>query len=272
MPATALALTLASAFLHATWNLLIARSDDPRSTTAVAVVIGWLISVPVAVALWRIEPSAWPFILASGVAETIYVIVLARAYDEAELSVVYPVARGMAPIVVLVVSASMLGAATDALQVLGIVAVGLGVVLVRGVGTPSRRGVGLGLVIAVTIATYTLIDSRGVQHASPIPYLVASMTLPALAYPLIVGRTRGRAALRAALGWPAAVAGVLTFCAYALVLGALTLAPPAPVAAVRETSVLIATAFAVWILHENVSWTRAAGALLVVIGVALVVR
>lgn len=270
MPTAALALTLASAVLHATWNLLLARAEDPRTATAVATVVGWLVLLPIALLTWRIEPEAWPFILASGVAETAYVALLAAAYRRAELSVVYPIARGVAPVFVLVVAVLVLGDPTHPAQVAGVGLVGAGVLLVRGSDRATAPGLGYGLAIAACIATYTLIDSRGVDHASPAAYLAASMAIPALVYPLLVGRA-GVGPLRAAIGPATIAAGVFLFAAYGLVLWALTLAPPAPVAAVRETSVVIATVFAAKVLHERVTRLRIAGACAVVAGAALVV-
>jgi drug/metabolite transporter (DMT)-like permease len=272
VPATAIALALGAALLHALWNVLLARSEDPRAATAGAVLIGWAAIVPVAVITWRVDAHAWPFIVASGVAETVYVILLAAAYRRAELSVVYPVARGVAPVIVLLASVVLLGETSTVGEALGVVSVGIGVLVVRGVRRVSAPGVGAGFAIAMVIATYTLIDSQGVRHAAPVPYLAASMTLPAIAYPVLVGRSQGLGALRSAIGATTAIVGLLIFGAYGLVLAALTVAPPAPVAAVRETSVVIATGLAAWILHEDVTRRRALGAALVVLGVELVVH
>jgi drug/metabolite transporter (DMT)-like permease len=271
VPAAALALTLASALLHASWNLLIARAEDPRSATAVATVVGWLAFFPVAIVGWRVDAEVWPFVLASGAAELIYVALLASAYRRAELSVVYPVARGVAPVLVLLVAVLALGEPTDVTQVVGVAMVGAGVLLVRGDSHASAEGVSFGLAVAVSIATYTLIDSRGVTHASPAAYLTLCMAIPVLVYPATVAAGRGVGVLRAAVSPSSMVAGVFLFGAYALVLWALTLAPPAPVAAVRETGVVIATLMAARVLHERVTVVRIAGACTVVLGVALVV-
>ena len=90
MPPLALALVLLSATLHATWNLLIARSRDTDVTTAVAVPIGALIFLPFALPTWRIEPEAWPFLITSMVLELVYLALLAAAYGRADLSLIYP--------------------------------------------------------------------------------------------------------------------------------------------------------------------------------------
>jgi drug/metabolite transporter (DMT)-like permease len=126
-----------------------------------------------------------------------------------------------------------------------------------------------GAVIACCIAGYTLVDKHGIAHAGPIPYLELSMIGPALVYSAVILRLRGRSAVRAAIGPPAIVAGIATFVAYAFVLAALERAPAASVAAVRETSVVIAAALAALVLKERVTRWRFLGACIVVAGIAV---
>ncbi|HWC46058.1 MAG TPA: EamA family transporter, partial [Casimicrobiaceae bacterium] len=126
-----------------------------------------------------------------------------------------------------------------------------------------------GLAIASCIAGYTLIDKQGIRYAGPITYLELSMIGPTIVYVGGVLRLKGGAAIRAEARPPAIVAGIATFVAYALVLAALQRAAAASVAAVRETSVVVATVLAAVVLKEQVSAWRFAGAVLVVCGVAL---
>src|SRR5437899_7292335 len=128
-----------------------------------------------------------------------------------------------------------------------------GILLVRGLGDADRRGIAFGLAIASCIAVYTLVDKGGVAHAEPITYLELSMLAPAVIYAAAVMRVKGVGALRRAVGWESILAGVCTFGAYALVLAALQRAPAAPVAAVRETSVVIAALLAAFVLKEKVT-------------------
>ena len=269
MPASALALALAAAFVHATWNLLLARPRDPEAALAVALLVAVVAFAPVALVFGHAERRVWPYIVATGVFELAYFALLAAAYRRFELSVVYPIARGSAPVLVLLVGVIALGKPTSWGQALGVCLVGLGVVLVSGLRRFDRRGVGFGLLIACCIASYTLIDKHGIRYASPLAYLELSMLLPSLVYAAVVLRWKGRAAVRAEATWPTCLAGLATFVAYALVLAALRLAPAAPVAAVRETSVLIAAALAGVFLKERVGAERLSGAALVVVGVAL---
>ena len=269
MPTSALGLALAAACVHALWNVLLARARDVQATTAVALLVAEVVFAPVAFVLWDVHRAVWPFLIASSALQLTYFVLLSSAYRVAELSVVYPIARGTAPVLVLVVGAAALGHATSAGQVVGVCLVGAGVLLVRGLGRSTGRGVPFGLVIACVIAAYTLVDKNGVRHAGAVPYLELTMVGPAVLYSGAVVRGRGLGVLRNAWGPAAVVAGLATFGAYTLVLLALQRAAAAPVAAVRETSVVITALLARRVLKETVGAARIAGAVAVVGGIAL---
>lgn len=269
MPAAALAFALAAAFVHALWNVLIARARDPEAATAVALVVAEIAFAPPAILLWRVHGAVWPFLLGSGLFELVYIVFLAAAYRRVALSVVYPVARGIAPVFVLVVAVAALGAAASWRGVAGVLLVAAGVLLVRGLHRADTRGLAFGLAIAGSIAGYTLLDKHGVQHAGPLPYVELVMLGPSLVYVTGLTKVKGLAAVRVEIGPATIAAGIATFGAYALVLAALQRAPAASVAAVRETSVVIATALAAAVLKERVGPARLAGAALVAGGVAL---
>jgi drug/metabolite transporter (DMT)-like permease len=270
MPPLAFTLALAAAVLHAFWNLLLARARDPESATAVALLAAVIVFGPVTALRFDAEWAVWPFIVLTSLLQLLYFALLATAYRKAELSFVYPVARGVAPAIVLVVSVVALGHATSAAQVAGVVLVGVGVLLVRGLRPPSHpHALAFALGISCVIASYTLLDKRGITHASPITYLELSMVPAALGYAGATLVVKGGARVRAEIGVSAVVAGVASFTAYALVLAALARASAASVAAVRETSVVMATVFAAVVLHEQVSRARLAGSVIVVGGIAL---
>ena len=270
MPVDAFLLALAAAFVHALWNLLIARARDPEAATAVAVVVAVLVFAPVAALTWELERAAWPYIVGSGLCHLVYFALLATAYRRAELSLVYPLARGLAPVLVLGAAVAFLGAGTSTAETLGVCLVGAGVLLVPGVrGQRDMRGVLFGLAIACVIAVYTLVDNAGIRYGNPVTYLEVAMAVPAIVYASAVAVWKGVPAVRAEANVATVVAGVATFVAYALVLAALDLAPAAPVAAVRETSVVIATVGAALFLHESVGAIRLTGAVLVACGVVL---
>lgn len=264
MTGSALALALGAAVLHASWNLLLAHARDVQAATAVVLGVSLLAYGPAAIATWDVQLEVWPYAVGSAAFELAYVALLAHAYQTAELSLVYPIARGVAPVIVLAA-----GATVTLSEGLGVVLVAAGVLLVRGLRRPDRRGLLLGLAIAACIAGYTSLDDRGIEHADPFGYLLLVLGPPSILYLAWMWRRRGGGALRAELGPATVAAGVASVAAYALVLLALDRADAAPVAAVRETSVVIAVALAAVFLGERVGPARVAGAAVVVGGVAL---
>jgi drug/metabolite transporter (DMT)-like permease len=270
VPLSAFALALAAAFVHAGWNLLLARARDSEAAGAVALAVGVVVLAPVAAVTWRVDAGAWPFIVATGLLELAYFALLARAYRHEEVSVVYPLARGTAPVLVLVVGAAALGHATSPAEAAGVCLVAAGIVLVRGNRTRARTSaIAFGLAIGTTIAAYTLVDSEGIEHANVLAYLLLRGLISAGVYVPAVIALKGPAAVWAEFRAATVVAGVGMVAAYALVLAALQRADAAPVAAVRETSVVIATILAALFLKEHVTRGRLAGAALVAGGVAL---
>lgn len=263
MPVAALGLALGAAFLHAVWNLLLRDTRDPEAATAVAVVAFVLALTPVAAVTWDVETSVWRYVLPSGLLELAYVALLAAAYRRFELSVVYPVARGLAPVAALVISVAAVRADLSAAEVVGVLVVAGGVLLVR--GARGRHGVALGLLIASVIGGYTVVDRYGIRHADAPSYALLVMVASAVVYPPFVGARR----VRAALSPKTTAVGVLSALAYLLVLLALRHASAPAVAAVRETGVVIATALAAVFLRERVTRARLAGAVVVAAGVAL---
>jgi drug/metabolite transporter (DMT)-like permease len=263
MPLTALALALAAAMLHASWNLLVRAREDTEAATAVAVVVMVVAILPIAVVTWNVDTRVWRYLVPSAVLELAYVALLGAAYRRYELSVVYPVARGLAPVAALAIAVVLAGAAPSRWEIGGVLTVALGVLLVR--GAAGGRGVALGLVIAASIGGYTVLDRYGIRQADPASYLVLVMSLSALAYPPVVGLRR----VRAAVSPTTVLVGVLSAAAYLLVLLALRRASAPAVSAVRETSVVMAALLAAIFLHERVGPARLAGAVLVAAGVAL---
>jgi drug/metabolite transporter (DMT)-like permease len=269
VPTTALLLALAAAGLHAFWNLVIARARDVEAATAVVLALSLVLYAPVAALTWDVERDVWPYAAASSLLELAYVVLLAAAYRRADLSVVYPVARGVAPVLVLVVGVALLRAKTSAAEVGGVLLVAGGVLLVRGIRVDPGPGVPFGLAIACSIAAYTLVDNRGIEHADPFGYLELVMAGPAVIYLGAILARKGVEPVRSQVTLAALLAAVASFGAYGLALAALQLASAASVAAVRETSIVIAVALAAPVLRERVGARRLAGAVVVAAGVAL---
>src|SRR4051812_15882499 len=267
VPVAAFGLALSSAFVHALWNLLLARARDSEAATAVALIVGAIAFAPVAALTWELDSGVWPYLAASATLEIAYFALLAAAYDMGELSVIYPVARGSAPLLVALFSVVFLGVALHALPVVGVVLVAPGIVRVRGWAAGTARQFGFALAVGTTIASYTLLDKAGLHHAKPLTYLELVVLPAAIVYPLWISR---RKSLRAELSGSTVVAGVAMFGAFGLALAAIRLAPQAfvpGVQALRETSVVIAVAAGALFLGERVSRARVIGSVVVVAGV-----
>ena len=248
MSSAALGLALGAAVLHAIWNLLLAASRDVLAATAVALCAGLVVAAPFAVVTWGVEREAVPWLVASAALELVYFFTLTAAYARAELSLVYPLARGGAPVLVL------LGALATGVVPSGSEA--LGVTRRRRRSHPRARPARRRPARRPARARDRRPDRRlharrrggdRAREPGPVPPLRAH-----------TGGARRRVRLRAgaaASGAPAAtvLAGCGGFLAYVLVLAALRLAPAAPVAAVRETSVLFAVALAAPLLGERVT-------------------
>jgi drug/metabolite transporter (DMT)-like permease len=245
------------------------RSEDVEARTAVVLGLSLLLYAPAAAATWSVSWAVAPYVAASAALEGAYFMLLVSAYRRRELSVVYPIARGSAPLLVLLGTAVVLGRHVSDLSAAGVCLVAGGVVLVRGLRR-GAEGVLVALAIGCAIAGYTLVDKDGLRHASALAYLELVLApVGLLALPIVAAR-RGTAALKAELGWRTLATAAASFGAYALALAALRLAPAPDVAAIRETSVVLATLLAALFLREPVGVERFAGAVAVAGGVALI--
>ena len=270
MPPLAFTLALAAAVLHAFWNILLARARDPESATAVALLAAVIVFAPVTALRFDAEWAVWPFIVVTSLLQLLYFALLATAYRKAELSFVYPVARGVAPAIVLVV-------VSRCARVLHVGRSGCRRRPRRGRRAPRpwptppfpsacpRLCAGDRLCHRVLHAA-----GQAWDHACK-PDHVPRAEHGSGGARLRRGHSRrqGRPASGPSSGVPAVLAGIASFTAYALVLAALARASAASVAAVRETSVVMATVFAAVVLHERVSRSRLAGSVIVVGGIAL---
>src|SRR5215217_7433087 len=126
MPASALLLALGSAVLHAAWNLLLARARDVQAAAAATFVIAVVVALPFALVWWRADAAVWPYALASTLLEIVYVVALALAYRVGEVSFVYPLTRGLAPVLALAFGVVALGEAVSLTAAGGVVLVGVG--------------------------------------------------------------------------------------------------------------------------------------------------
>lgn len=275
--ATVLAAVLVGALLHASWNALIKGGSDKSLDTALIHGLGIVVALPVL--LWTGLPAreAWPFLAASIVVHLGYYVALVGAYKHGDLGLTYPVMRGLAPLLVAAVSAAAIGERLSLSAWAGVLAVSTGVVTIgvsRGsVGGQPGKALRYALANAAIIALYTVIDGLGVRASGNALAYVATLFvfegLPYFALVMWQRRHRREATIRHLRSrWPLALAGTAaSFGSYAIALWAMTQAPVAMVAALRETSVLFAAALGALWLKEGFGVVRAAGTLLVVAGV-----
>src|SRR5258706_4885025 len=256
IPVLAVAIVLCSALFHATWNVLLAQVPRGLDTTATAMVIGLVGWTPVALARWGVEPGVWPYVLVSAALELAYFAALNLAYANAPAHAAYPVARGLAPTLLLPLVA-VGGGRLAPIAGVGVLAISGGVLLTAW-GEANRRAVLYAVPVAACIAGYTYVDALGLRHADPAPYLWLTM-LPAATTLVIVRLVAGRgvASLRAQVRPATFVLAVGMYAPYGLTLvalGLVSVAQAPAVAALRETSILFVLALS-WLAARRSATT-----------------
>ena len=269
---TIFALVLLAAFLHASWNLVVKITDDRVLAMYVLQTLMGLMGVGLLLAFPFPQASALPFALTSGALHTAYNLFLARSYRHGDLGLVYPVARGTAPLITLVATQVFTHDALSPLALSGIIILILGIWLIALSGDvfkADRTTFIFALITSCFIGAYTVVDGLGGRasgNASGYTGLVfvldASGMIMAGAY------LRGFAIFAAAAKiWKRGLAGALmSGSAYWIVIWAMAQAPIAAVAALRETSILFAVLFSARFLKEPLTWQRGLGAIFVVAG------
>ena len=281
-----------AAILHAAWNILLKAADDPLRTAAVGVAAASAVLVPIVVIGWLtlgqpvVPAQAWALGITSGGVEVLYFAFLAAAFRRGDLSVVYPLARGSAPLLAIAIGVVILGERLAPGAWLGVGLLLAGLLLVQrpwrllrsATSANDRAAAGFALLTGATIAIYSALDRVGVQQ-TPV-WIYAGILWPTCAIGLTVlvfARRRvagGRYAVtEAPIDRRTAVAGgFLTFSAYALVLAALSRAPLAIVAPLRESAVVLTSLWGVFRLREATGRReisiRIAGSVLVLAGAA----
>lgn len=265
---------LGAGFLHALWNALLkSAAGEALLDTALIVAGASAVCLPLLPFVPLPARDAWPFAMASMVIHFGYYVMLAGAYQRGDLSFAYPLMRGVAPLLVTVLGVVFLSERLDWQTVTGIALISAGIITIAwfASGTHTLAAAGFALGNAVIIAVYTLIDGAGARVAgNPWSYAVWLMCIEGPPFVAWVVWKRGRPAAdylltrwrRGVLGGSASIA------AYAIVLWAMTLAPVAVVAALREVSVVFAALMGTLFLKESFGWKRLAGAVGVAAGVA----
>ena len=269
---------LCGAFLHASWNALIKSSGDKAVDTALVHFLAALLALPLLAWVGLPPPVAWPYIGASLLIHVGYYIALVGAYRNGDLGLTYPIMRGFAPLLVALGSTTFLGEVPSTVAWLGIVGIAAGVAIV-GLADPGetlhhKKALAFAFANAGIIALYTIVDGLGVRSTgNALRYVMVLFVLDGISYPLGVWLRRSAESRREVVRyarerWPVALlGGGASIGSYTIALWAMTRAPVASVAALRETSVLFAAIIGTVLLKERFGLQRAAGTLVLVGGV-----
>ena len=266
---------LGAAFLHAFWNGQI-KTGVSKQTSMLILTVGQG-GIGLFVAVFRGLPvtEAWPWLIASGVIHMLYQLFLAYAYEQGDLSRVYPIARGAAPMIVVIFSVLFLTDPINGWEYIGIAVLGAGIVLMaRGVfgNNESLELLPFALGSACATAGYSLVDGLGARvSGDAITYVTWVFVMSGVFYVPAVLALRGRTVLIAdRRAWTVGlVAAAASYFAYAIVVWAMTLAPIAVVTALRETSILFAVLIGWIVFGERMDRGKIAAAILIVLGVLL---
>lgn len=272
------AAVLFAAACHAGWNVLIKVGLDPLSTTTLIAVGAAMVGLVCLPLTGMPAAAAWPWLIASILIHLFYFAALIESYRTGDLGQVYPIARGSAPLMTAAASAVFVGEELSVTGWNGIATLVAGILLLSARGgrlltAIDRRAVGFALVTALTICAYSVVDGVGARASNnPESYVLLMFIGNAvLLTPYAFWRDRGRLLPAIRTYWLRGLAGgALSVTAYGIVLWAMTLAPIAVVAALRETSVLFGAVLAVVWLKEPLRPARIAAALLIVAGLVLI--
>ncbi|HEY2596869.1 MAG TPA: EamA family transporter [Candidatus Dormibacteraeota bacterium] len=288
MTALAIGLALAAASIHGTWNVLVKVSGDPMRTFRRSTVAAALVVTPITLVVWffagrpSITPSAAGLAALSALLELVYLVLLSAAYSRGELSVVYPIARGSAPLLSVAAGIGLIGERLTGGQMAGVALLLLGILAVMLPQTSGRATVPA-LLTGVSIAAYSAVDRVGVRLSTP--WLYGWLLTFLLAIGLVIwGRIAPRLGAFGTrlmglshelevppVSWPrATMIGIFIWGGYLLVLAALSIAPLSVVAPVRETAIVAVAVWGIWKLRERRgALMKLLGASATLIGVAL---
>ncbi len=281
MPLAALVLVLTAAVLHASWNMVLKQARNKQVFLWWALLIGTLCFAAILVTHLALPFWIWPYVLSSAVMEAAYMFTLTWAYDIDDFSLVYPIARGTAPVLLVLWATLFLKEPPRPLGLLGILILVCGLILVGGSSIWSRlshtsvsfRGIIAALMAATSISIYTAIDGAAVRLVPAAPYTILVLGLSALLFAPVVMLRYGPRLLISELhtNWLRIfLVGLAMLLTYILVLQAYTFSRVSYAGAVREVSVVIG-ALVGWLwLREGFGVIRCLGALLIFSGILII--
>lgn len=265
-------LMIASGSIHAVVNAIVKGGRDKMAGRALTDGSSAILMLP-AILLVPLPTGAWGWLVASGLLHAFYLWALVRAYQVGDLSAVYPVLRGTAPLLTALVTLGILGEPASAREILGIALIGAAMFAMIAGRHLGRAALGWALLTGVFIASYTVIDAHGVRAApSPASYIAwLFVMMGAIVVAMFAAATRGAVFAAAAQQWrPGVIAGALSIVTYGMALWALSLGPTAPLAALRETGMVTALLIAILVLKERATTGRIIGVLGILTGAVLI--
>jgi drug/metabolite transporter (DMT)-like permease len=273
LPLTVTLAVLAAAVTHAVWNAIAHGIKDQTLAFALIGVGGVAVAIPLIIVAALPRPDSWPYLLASVAIHVFYVLLLMQCYRLGEFGQVYPLARGVSPLVVTILAAVFVHEHLALPQIAGVVVVSGGLAfLVFGGRRPGRAAFLAAVGTGLTIAAYTTVDGVGVRLShSPAGYIAWLMLLQSLCVPLFALVRRRDVLLKQPprILLSGLAAGALSVLAYGLVLWAQTRGALAPIAALRETSVIFGAIIGTVVFREPFGRTRIAATVFVVAGILL---
>lgn len=276
-PAVIVLLVLLAAVLHACWNALVKIGGDRLMSTAMVALLSGMVVLPFLPFVTPPDSASWPFLMGSVVLHFGYYYGLSRMYETGDFSLVYPLARGLSPLLVAVAAAAFGGEGLDGYELLGVTLVSLGIVsLMFGRGWPRgdhRTAILFAGFTCLTIATYSLCDGFGVRHAgSSLGYIVWLFAIDGIPFALFVWMRRKRLLISyIRKHWPAGLGGAsMSALAYGIVIWALGHSAMAGVVSLRETSVIFAAAIGALFMGESFGRWRIVAAVMVATGNLLI--
>ncbi len=272
------AAVLLAAACHASWNAVLKLRLDPFRTISLIAIASAVVALPALPFVGFPPAAAWPWVIASVILHLGYYIGLTEAYRTGDMGQVYPIARGTAPLMTAGMSTTFLGERLGLIGWGGIILLIFGIFVIslhggRDLAKLDRRAIGFALFTAVTICGYSLVDGIGARTAgSPHSYSVMLFLLDGAMMAIFAALRNGRTTITDMTNhWKVAfIGGTLSLVAYWIAIWAMTVAPIALVAALRETSVLFAAAIAVLFLKEPLRASRVIAACLIVAGLVLI--
>jgi drug/metabolite transporter (DMT)-like permease len=274
------AAVLLAAACHAAWNAAIKRTLDPMATTVLIAIGAGIAAIPGIPFTGLPAAPAWPWLIASVIIHLFYFAGLIESYRAGDLGQVYPIARGSAPLMTATMTTLFVNEPLSLSGWLGIVLLAGGVMLLslrggRDLARLDRRAVGAALFTAVTICAYSVVDGVGARLAGPGNANSYSVWLFILIAPVVAAYGFARSGRRLIADmtphWKIGLGGgALAVVSYSIAIWAMTVAPIAIVAALRETSVLFGAVIAVVFLGEPLRASRIAAALMIVAGLLLI--